>query len=154
MKFSEDFVDFDNAIIPWLGKTSKIIDYYFHEDLKKHNLDLSKEQVIVLKKLHQKNGLNQNELAFLTLRNKSTLTRLLSKMEAKNYIKRKRSNEDKRISHVFLTDKGRAVYKKTIPVLKNCISFLENGITVEEKQIAIKILKKIQYNITLQKEPL
>ena len=82
-------IDFENSIGPWLGKTVKVIDYVLQESLKTNSLDLTKEQMVVLKKLHDNDGLNQNELAFLTLRNKSSLTRLLTKMESKNYILRK-----------------------------------------------------------------
>ena len=89
MKSQNNHVDFENSIGPWLGKTVKIVEYYLQERFNTHNLDLTKEQMIVLKRLHDKDGLSQNELAFLTLRNKSSLTRLLSKMEKKNYIIRK-----------------------------------------------------------------
>ena len=81
MKSEENFIDFENSIGPWLGKTVKVLDFFAQESFNNANLDLTKEQMIVLKKLTFKDGLNQNELAFLTLRNKSSLTRLLSKME-------------------------------------------------------------------------
>ena len=104
--------------------------------------------MIVLKKLHEQDGLNQNELAFLTLRNKSSLTRLLHKMETKKYIIREQSQEDKRINNVFLTDLGRAVFKKTLPIIKNIIQTMEQNISNTEKQQIIEILKKIQSNFT------
>jgi len=139
-------IDFENSIGPWLGKTVKILDYSIQERMDTNHLDLSKEQMIVLKKLHDKDGLNQNDLAFLTLRNKSSLTRLLSKMEKKRYIVRKKSKEDKRINNVYLTDIGKEVFIKTQPVIKSMISQIEKNISDEEKEIMIKILKKIQSN--------
>lgn len=154
MNFFDDFIDFESSIIPWLGKTSKMVDCFLQEKLKENGLDLSKEQVVVLKKLHEKDGLNQNELAFLTLRDKSTLTRLLSKMENKKYIRRLRNKEDKRISQVFLTEEGREIYNKTKPVLKNLLDSLGQEITQEEKEITIKVLKKVQINMGIKAEPL
>lgn len=147
MKTDKETIDFENSIAPWLGKTVKIVDYFLQETLKKNGLDLTKEQMIVLKKLHDKDGLNQNELAFLTLRNKSSLTRLLVKMEKKKYIKRVQCTCDRRINEVFLTTVGKAVFQKTKPTIKHIIKTVEKGISVSEKQQLIKTLKKIQINL-------
>ncbi len=114
--------------------------------MQRHGLDLSKEQMIVLKKLHEHDDLNQNELALLTYRDKSSLARLLSKMEQKNYIFRRQNGEDKRINDVFLTEQGKSTYQKTRPVIKEIIDMMEQNISQEEKQHIIKILKKVQQN--------
>ena len=146
MKSEQTTVDFENSIGPWLGKTVKILEYYLQERFNKHNLDLTKEQMIVLKRLHDKDGLSQNELAFLTLRNKSSLTRLLMKMEKKNYIVRRQCKEDKRINHVYLTEFGEETFKKTKPAIKEMITIMEQNISDLEKEQIIKTLKKIQHN--------
>ena len=147
----ESKVDFENSIAPWLGNTMKLVDYYIHEAMDSKALDLTKEQMIVLKKLHDQDGIPQNELAFLTLRNKSTLTRLLVKMENKNYILRKQSAQDKRINKVYLTDLGRETFKKTRPLIKDIIDTMETNISKSEKEQMIQILKKIQFNFTSKK---
>jgi len=139
-------IDFENSIGPWLGKTVKILDYSIQERLDLNKVNLTKEQMIVLKKLHDKDGLNQNDLAFLTLRNKSSLTRLLSKMEEKKYITREKAKEDKRIKHVFLTDLGKETFIKVQPVIRSMISQIEKNISEEEKEQMIRIIKKIQSN--------
>ena len=146
MKTKEVVVDFENSIGPWLGSTVKILEYHLQERFNTYNLDLTKEQMIVLKKLYVQDGLNQNELAFLTIRNKSSLTRLLSKMEKKNYVLRKQSIEDKRINHVYLTEHGKEIFQKSKPAIKEMITIMEQNISESEKQQMIKILKKIQHN--------
>lgn len=154
MKSEDSFVDFENSIGPWLGKTVKVLEYFMQEMFNDHDLDLTKEQMIVLKKLHDNDGLSQNELAFLTLRNKSSLTRLLSKMENKKYISRKQDSEDKRVNHVYLTEFGKDIYKRTKPVIRKMISTMEQNISDSEKQQIIKILKKIQSNFDSNVESL
>ena len=139
-------VDFENSVGPWLGKTVKIIEYHLHEQFKANGIDLSKEQMVVLKKLNDQDGLSQNELAFLVLRNKSTLTRLLYKMEKKGYISRKQCKEDKRINNVFLTENGKNTFNRSKPIIKDLIGTMEKNISTSEKQQIIKTLKKIQYN--------
>ncbi len=148
MKKEFNLVDFEKSIGPWLGKTVKIVDYYLQEAFQNAGLDLTKEQMIVLKKLHEKDGLNQNELAFLTYRDKSSLARLLAKMESKKYVVRKQSTEDKRSNEVFLTEEGREIFKKTRPVIKSIMDVMEQDVSEEEKQQIIGILKKVQFSFT------
>ena len=151
MKTEERKLDFEHSIAPWLGKTMKIVDYFLHEEMANEGLDLTKEQMIVLKKLHDQDGRNQNELAYLTLRNKSSLTRLLSKMENKKYIERKQCDDDRRVNHVFITDLGREIFAKTHPIIGRIIGIMEQDISEEEIEQMIKTLQKIQYNFTSQK---
>lgn len=152
VKNNDVYIDFDNSIGPWLGRTVKVVDHFLQEALKKKGLDLTKEQMVVLKKLYDTDGLNQNELAYLTLRNKSSLTRLLSKMERKNYILRKKSIHDKRVNHIFLTELGRNTFIKTKPVIKKMITEMEQSISKNEKKQIIQTLKKIQSNFNTKIE--
>jgi len=154
VKSEEELSDFQNSIGPWMGKTVKIVEYYLQELFTEFGLDLSKEQMIVLKVLHVQDGLNQNELASLTFRDKSSMARLLSKMEKKNYVNKEQSKEDKRINLIFLTEKGRVVFKQTRPVLKKLIKTMEQNITKIEKKQLIEILKKVQFNFTQEKASL
>jgi len=154
MKSEDEYIDFENSIAPWLGKTVKIVEYFLQESFNDKKIDLTKEQMIVLKKLHDQDGLNQNELAFLTLRNKSSLTRLLSKMESKKYITRKQSEKDKRINNVFLTNLGKEMFNQSRPVIKNIIETIELNISTKEKEQIINTLQKIQSNFDVKSETL
>jgi len=154
MKSEDEYIDFENSIAPWLGKTVKIVEYFLQESFNDKKIDLTKEQMIVLKKLHDQDGLNQNELAFLTLRNKSSLTRLLSKMESKKYITRKQSKKDKRINNVFLTNLGKEMFNQSRPVIKNIIETIELNISTKEKEQIINTLQKIQSNFDVKSETL
>lgn len=146
MNNNDSTIDFENSIGPWLGKTIKIIDIKLHEQFNLHGVDLTKEQMVVLKKLSLKDGLNQNELATLTLRNKSSLTRLVCKMEKKGLILRKTCKEDKRNKHLFITPLGKETFTKSKPIIKSMLATMQKGITEEEKKTMIRLLKQIQEN--------
>jgi DNA-binding MarR family transcriptional regulator len=149
MKSKETEIDFENSIGPWIGRTIKMIDYYLDESIKSEKLDVTKEQIIILKNLFFNDGINQNELACLTFRDKSSLTRLLVKMEKKNYIQRKKSKEDKRINNVFITSLGNEMFVKTRPIIKKIMDTMETNISKKEQQVMISLLKKIQTNFGL-----
>lgn len=141
-------IDLEKSLGPWIGKTTKIVDYYLHEAFQQHGLDVSKEQMIVLKKLHHHDGLNQNELAHLTWRDKSSLARLLAKMERKGYIFRRQHEADRRVNLVHLTESGRQVFRNTRPIIQKAIDILEKDISKSEIKRMIEILKRIQDNFT------
>ena len=123
------------------------MDYYIADVMKSHGIDLSKEQFIVLKHLHEKDGRKQNDLAFITNRSKTALTRLIHTMEKKGLVSRQVSQEDLRINNVFITDKGKTVWESSLPHFMEVIKELQKDIREEDLINAQKVMKKIQENI-------
>lgn len=148
MNNSDILVDFDTSVGRWIGSTAKMVDNYLHEAFQSQGLDLSKEQMIVLKKLHENDGLIQNELAYLTLRDKSSLARLLAKMERKKYITREQDEFDKRVNRVFITETGRTTFRLTRPIIVGLKEIMEKNIKEEEIYQLTNTLKSIQRNIS------
>jgi DNA-binding MarR family transcriptional regulator len=148
MNNSDILVDYDTSVGRWIGSTAKMVDNYLHEAFQSQGLDLSKEQMIVLKKLHENDGLIQNELAYLTLRDKSSLARLLAKMERKNYITRQQDEFDKRVNRVFITETGRTTFRLTRPIIVGLKEIMEKNIKEEEIYQLTNTLKSIQRNIS------
>lgn len=141
-------MDFESTLGPWLGKTMKMMDYHFQETFKNSDIDLTKQQWIVLKILIKDDAKPQNELAFITNRDKASLTRLLSVMEKKNFIVRIPCETDKRINRIHVTKIGHEVFESTLPVMKLLLDRLQYQLTEEEIQSTIKVLKKIQHNLS------
>jgi DNA-binding MarR family transcriptional regulator len=94
-------MDIEKTLAPWLGKTTKMIDNYIQDMFHELNISLTKTQWVLLKKLHEKDGVPQQELAFLTGRDKTSLTRLVNTMEKKGVLARIPSKTDKRSNHIF-----------------------------------------------------
>lgn len=140
-------VKFDRTVLPCLGKTAKLAGYYFMDTFHENGIDLSKEQWIVLKKLNDKDGQTQNDLAFITNRSKTSLTRLINTMEKKNLVFRELSKEDKRINHIYLSDLGKKTFLFSLPVLKKLMSELQDNISQKDLATTIEVLDQIQNNI-------
>ncbi len=132
---------------PWLGKTSKMIGCLINEVLVENNIALTREQWVILIKLHIQGGLAQNELAFITERDKTSLTRLINTMERKGLVIRKISKTDKRVKLVYLTEFGKSEYKNALPVMQNIIQNLQKGLSEEEINNTIQTLQKLQENL-------
>jgi len=141
------FPGMEKLMMPWIGKTMKHIDMFIATKMAEHGVNLTRQQVILMKILFHDGPLPQHDLAFLTDRDKTSLTRLLSTMEKKNLVARIVSPEDKRVNMVHLTKNGVKVLNETAPILLEVIMKMQEGISEAEQQTVIEVMKKIQGNI-------
>lgn len=139
--------EFEDTLLPWMGRTMKLVDAYITNQLTEHNIDLTKVQLILLKILYSNDGQPQNDLAILTNRDKASLARLLDVVERKGLVVRVPSKEDKRIKLVHITKKGMDYYERARPLLKEMILKIQQGISSEEIKFMIKKLKHMQLNL-------
>jgi len=140
-------MDLENTLAPWLGKTMKMIDNHIQDVFYEENIDLTKTQWVILKMLKTKDGVPQQELAFIAGRDKTSLTRLINTMERKSLVARIPSKKDKRINLVYLTKSGNSIFEKTLPIMKKFANGLQDNISEEEIKIAISVIKKVQQNL-------
>lgn len=139
--------DLEKTILPHVGKAAKMMGIYMVEKFKEHHLDLTREQFILLMKLHEQDGRIQNDLAMITERNKASLTRLINTMEKKNLVARIPSKTDKRINCIHLTKHGRKTFKMTRPIINQITKEIQKGIRKDEIQTVIKVMDRILTNI-------
>jgi len=140
-------INIDNTLMPWIGRSMKVIDYFIMDRFLQHGIELTKVQWLLLKRLKEMNGESQHNLAFLTNRDKASLTRLLTTMEKKNLVARIPSESDHRINRIYITAYGEKILKKSRPVIEDMIREMQNGLSQEERMIAINVLKKLINNI-------
>lgn len=140
-------IDIDKTLMPWIGRSMKVIDYFIADRFSKRGIDLTKVQWLLLMRLEQINGESQLNLACFTNRDKASLTRIITTMEKKNLVARIPSKSDKRINHVFITSNGEKILKMARPVIEEMVEEMQTGLSEEERIVAIKVLKKLIYNI-------
>jgi DNA-binding MarR family transcriptional regulator len=143
----EEIMNMENTLLPWMGRTMKVLDYFIADKLRENGCELTKVQLIMLKKLKEIDGQPQNNLAFLTNRDKASLARLLNTMEKKNLVARIPSRSDHRMNHIYLTKHGDDMLKQATPILHDIIKQIQEGISQNEIDAVIKTMKKIIKNI-------
>ena len=146
-KMKEFNIDLESNMMPWIGRTSKLIDYYVADCLDKQGIKLTKVQMMLLKRLRENNGLTQHELAFLTNRDKASLARLLNTMEKKNLVARIPSELDHRINLIYITKHGENILKQAWPIIKDVFKQIHQGINNDEISLFINIMQRVQHNI-------
>ncbi len=111
-----------------------------------NNIKLTKEQWLLLKKLHERNGQIQNDLAYITDRSKTSLTRLISTMEKNGLVYRVGCEADRRINHVYYTEKGKTIFEQAEPVFLEVIEQLTENLSQEQIELTLDTLKQIIKN--------
>lgn len=143
--------DFNKTLGPWIGKTFKMMNMFISDVFTRNNIQVTKEQWIVLKILHEDNdGIIQNDLAFITNRNKASLTRLINVLEKNNLVVRNPSKEDSRKNLIHITQTGKQLFLKMKPLMLESMRTLQNGITENEISNFILVMVKIQNNLKNQ----
>lgn len=143
--------DFNKTLAPWIGKTSKMMNVYITDVFQQNNIQVTKEQWIVLKILHEdRNGIVQNDLAFITGRNKASLTRLINVMEKNKLAVRIASEEDSRKNLIYITETGKQLFLKMKPLMLESIKKMQDGISQDDISNIIKVMSKIQHNLKNQ----
>ena len=140
-------IDLDKTLMPWIGKSMKVIDYFIMDRFSEKGIGLTKVQWILLKRLKEMNGQSQHNLAFLTNRDKASLTRLVTTMEKKDMVVRIPSTSDQRIKRIYITSYGEKMLKLAQPVVEEMIDEIQAGISGNDRLLVIKVLKKLMNNI-------
>lgn len=118
-----------------------------NDKFQENDIDLTREQWLVLFKLFNNDGLSQNQLAKYTDRDKTSLARLINIMERKNLVQRIKKETDKRINLIYLTENGKQQFLTALPLIEKTIKKLQKGLSKDEINNTIKTLKKLQKNI-------
>ena len=145
----------DDSIVPLIGRTGKMLALHLDGRLKAASFDLTVKQWLLLKVLSQEDGTNQTDLAMITDRDKTSLTRLLNTMERKGLIYREIDTADSRTKRVYISDHGHKAYRDTLHTVANAFAEIEEGLTKAEKRIIQKVMRKIQLNVqtNIEKTP-
>lgn len=139
------FKSYDQDIGMMTNNTSKKLVHYINKKLKRFHL--TTEQWVVLVNLSKKDMISQKNLAKISNKDQSTLTRILDIMERKNFIKRHTSKNDRRSFVIHITEDGLNTCKKITPFLEETFKDILKDISYEELKIYCKVLLQIDKNI-------
>lgn len=109
--------------------------------------DLSTVKLIVLQVLARNGGvMKPTEIAEWTQTERHNITALINRMRLEGLIATERNTRDKRIINVTLTDKGREVLSRAMPVAKEVVEKVMLSITESDAALLEKILRALRQN--------
>jgi DNA-binding MarR family transcriptional regulator len=74
------------------------------------------------------------------------MTRMLDRLEAKDLVRRQRSESDRRVVHLCLTDKGRESAAALVPVLREELARHLKDFTDQETELLVSMLQRMLDN--------
>jgi DNA-binding MarR family transcriptional regulator len=129
-----------------LGKSSRLLANHFNNDLNKHALTIAQWSLLAV--LWDRDHQSQKELQEELLKDKATITSLITYLIKSGFISKSKDINDKRSYIVSLTDKGRSIQKVTIPIAIQNITLATQGITQRDLETTSKVLTKVIINLT------
>lgn len=128
-----------------ISRTNQKLSNYLTRKFKPY--DITPEQWGLLNRLWEKDGVSQKELSEISIKDQTTVTRILDKLERKGLIKRQTSPDDRRSFLIFLTDTGRSLENKLVPIAYEVLDEALQGLSEEEIKQMKLLLNKIFMNI-------
>jgi len=101
----------------------------------------------ILHILDKKGTLHLRDLTELSLKDKSTITAVISRLEKNGYVTRVRDSSDKRLVNIQVTDKAETVKPALKKISEKMNSQLFEGLSTEEKNTLFKLMTRVSHNV-------
>lgn len=109
--------------------------------------DMTMSQGWVLVHLWREDGLRQSELAERMDVATVTISKLIDRLEAREFVERRADSGDRRSNRIFRTDRG----SKLVKVMTKTVSLVDEianqGISEEELAVTLKVTQKMRENL-------
>jgi len=130
-----------------MAKIRQVGERIFLRTLKAHGVEINPAQGRIMFALWQKDGIAINELAQKTQLGKSTLTSMLDRLESMGYIRRMRSDNDRRKIIIRRTRKDKALERVYIKVSEEITGIYYKGFEKGEIDQFETYLERILNNL-------
>lgn len=124
-----------------------LLKFGLHKAFQVGGINITAEQWAILASLWEKDGIHQSSIAEKIGKDRHTITRMLNLLEKNGFVRRVPTNEDKRRLNVYLTDSGREMQGKLVPIALGFGDKAFAGLTQKELEELTRILKHITGNL-------
>lgn len=136
--------------IPYIVSSLRQAVYCFVEtEMKKAGIPgLAHTHCAIMYALYRHSGsMRLTEIARLINRTKATVSVLVDLLEKKGFVKRMRSNDDKRSHLVVVTEKGYSIQKTINDITLRLKQIALQNFSTRETQILVELLLKLKENL-------
>ncbi|HWR42010.1 MarR family transcriptional regulator [Sporomusa sp.] len=124
-----------------LARTHNILMEIDRRDIRRYGLNQT--EFAVLELLYHKGTHPLQQIGEKILITSGSITYVIDKLEKKGLLERNPCEEDRRIVYATLTDQGRILLGEIFPTHAEALTKAFQGLTTEEKQLTIELVKKI-----------
>lgn len=140
---------FDPQTLPhhWINRLSFLLRRELHARFQRIGHNVTAEEWAVLTFLWKQDGRFAGELARLSVRDATTMTRMLDSMARKGLIRREADPSDRRRMRVCLSEKGQDIRPALVAEAEKLIAGSLNGIDGDDLETTLRTLVKIYENL-------
>ncbi len=124
-----------------LARTHNTLMELDRRDIRRYGLNQT--EFAVLELLYHKGPHPLQQIGEKILITSGSITYVVNKLEKKGLLKRNPYEEDRRIVYATLTEQGQSFMEEIFPQHADTLTKAFQGLTVEEKRLAIELVKKI-----------
>ncbi len=122
---------------------------FLQKKIKESNWDISFELLEILGLLYKRDGMIQQEIADILIKDKSSVTYLITNLVKRDLVERTEDQSDRRNKQIFLKAKGRELIQQLGPWVEELYTKATQGIPVENIALALAIARKMNENLKL-----
>jgi DNA-binding MarR family transcriptional regulator len=130
-----------------IGRTTNIVNRKLQREFKRANLAITHEQWTLLSALWNEDGQTQQSLSEKTFRDKTSVTRLINKLESRSLVVRVTDKYDQRTNLIYLTAQGKSLENTTTQILKETYQKAIAGISEKDIMICKDVLNRVFDNL-------
>lgn len=136
---AELVLEFTRSVVEMRNTVKKNIETRIREERR----DLSFELLEIIGVLSRNDGLNQQELADIVAKDKSSITYLIQNLEQRKFIRRAEDKEDRRNKRIFLTDRGKKEFDIAYTWVQDMYAGATDSVSLKNIKTALGLVKKI-----------
>lgn len=114
----------------------------FDREIAAAGFDLTSVQFAALSAIAARPGLDQASLASTIAFDRPTTGGVIDRLEAKGFVRRIVSKEDRRARQLYLEPKGLAVLERARPIVRKIQVQMLRGLTAQERTTFLKLISK------------
>jgi DNA-binding MarR family transcriptional regulator len=132
-------------ILREIGMIARVLDSIANIEFKEY--DLTRGQYLYLIQICENPGIIQEKLAEMIKVDRTTASRAIKKLEANGFIEKQADPTNRKIKHIFPTEKGTAISPNINRENEHSEGVALQGLSEEEATVLIGLLQRVRKNV-------
>ncbi len=130
-----------------MSELRNYVRQYIQVKIKENGINITFEMLEVMACLWKKDGINQQEIADLTFRDKSSMTYLLDNLVKRKMVKRVEDENDRRNKLIYLTGEGNNLKEQLYPWVTEVYEIASGDVDINDLKNSILVTNKMMQNL-------
>jgi DNA-binding MarR family transcriptional regulator len=139
--------DYETKIPHWINRLSFMLRSELQHRIKAEGHDLTAEEWALLMVLWRDGAMTMGKLASITLRDRTTVTRVVDRLVTKGLLQRSSEEGDRRQVVIQVTPLGHQIQPSVAGAVVPLVEKAGQGIAGEELELALSVLKRMVDNL-------